>query len=118
MNNKGQSLIIFILILPLIGLFIVFFTKLLLMNVENTKISRVIQDNMQIALNNDIRDISKIKKVIDSNNLNLKVLIEINNDNLIVKTIGNNKNKIENIIGMNAELRYCGNYKEKQVYKC
>ena len=66
MNNKGQSLITFVLILPLIVMFIAFFIDSSLSIIEKNKLDGIVYDNMKVALNKEIRDIDKITSSINS----------------------------------------------------
>ena len=67
MNKHGQSLIMFVLILPLISLFIAFFIDSTLSIMEKNRIDGIISSNMKEALDKDIRDSEKIKKAIKKN---------------------------------------------------
>ena len=61
MNKKGQSLIVFVLILPIIIFFIAFFINSMIMFMENNRLNGIIKDNMEIILNKNIRDSIIIK---------------------------------------------------------
>ena len=117
MNNKGQSLITFVLILPIITLFIAFFIDSSLSLLEKNKLSGVIMDNMKVSLKNDIRDIDKIKKAIEKND-NVNVDITINEDILHVKVNSKKKYLFGNILNLpwyNLEFNYCGNYLDQKI---
>ncbi len=120
MNKKGQSLILFVLFLPIIAFFIAFFIDSALMILENNKVTSVIKDNMQIALNKDIRDKEKIKKAILSNDDSLDVKVSLDNE-LIIQVTGKKKNlfgSISNFKWYNEKYCYSGNYINKEIKEC
>ena len=117
MNNKGQSLIIFVLILPLIVLFVAFLIDSSLSIMEKNKIDGIITSNMQKSLNNDIRDILKIKNaIIKSEKMDIDV--NIVDDKLVVKAKSTKKSvfgKILNFSWYELDFNYCGNYLDKKI---
>ena len=119
MNNRGQSLIMFVLVLPLIALLIAFFIDSSLSIMEKNKLDGIITSNMEEALDNDIRDEETIKKAIKSNE-DMDVLVSIVEDELHVIA----ESKKENIFGKLLKLKYyelkfnyCGIYIDKSINK-
>ena len=119
MNNRGQSLITFVLILPLITMFLAFFIDSSLCIMEKNKIDGVITSNMQSSLNSGIYDTLKIKEAI-SHNISGDVKVDVDNDNLkiyVKSTKTSVFNKILNFSWYNFEFNYCGNYQDKKINK-
>ena len=67
MDNKGQSLIFFVLILPIIILFFVFLIDVTSYELNHNHIKNTIIDNLKVILDNDEKDTNKIIGVIKSN---------------------------------------------------
>ena len=119
MNNKGQSLIIFVLILPVLVLFAAFLIDSSLSIMEKSKIDGIISSNMQNALDKDIRDVEKIKKVLVKNE-NMDVNVKIINDKLVIEAKSTKKSvfgKILNFSWYQLDFNYCGSYLDKKINK-
>lgn len=119
MNNKGQSLITFVLVLPLLAMFIAFFIDSSLSIMEKSKLEGKIYDNMKISLDKNIRDIDKITRAIKKNS-DVDVVVIINEDELIIHAKSTKKNifgKIFKLPYYNLEFNYCGNYIDKKIDK-
>ena len=119
MNKRGQSLIMFVLILPLISMFIAFFIDSTLSLMEKNRIDGIITSNMKEALNNDIRDTKKIEKAI-KNNEDMEVKINIIDDNLRVYVKSNKKSVFGEILKFEyykLEYLYCADYNDKEINK-
>ena len=121
MNNKGQSLVTFVLILPLLVLFMAFVIDSLLSIKEKNKLDGIIQNNLEIALNKNITNEDRIIQAIKENDKDISVITEIND--IVIKIKGNEKKK--NIFGnlvkldwYNLEVIYCGNYESKKIERC
>ena len=119
MNNRGQSLITFVLILPLLVLFIAFFIDSSLSIMEKSKLEGSVNDNLKISLEKDIRDTDKISSAIKKN-IDADITIIINEDNIKI----NAKSKKSNVFGKlfklpyyDLEVNYCGNYVDKKINK-
>ena len=94
MNNRGQSLITFVLVLPLLVLFIAFFFF-------DIRESDVIS--------------SAIKKNIDSD-----ITIIINEDNIKINAKSKKKSVFGNLFKLpyyNLEINFCGSYLDKKINK-
>ena len=119
MNNRGQSLIVFILLLPIITMFLAFFIDSSLSYLEKNKIDGIITSNMSEALNNDIRDSEKIKNAINKNS-EINFNIVITDDTLKINANTKHKSifaKILNFSWYKLEFNYCGNYIDKKIDK-
>ncbi len=112
MNNKGQSLVFFILILPILALFLVFVTRMLLVEYDNNHNKNVIKDNLKMILSNDLRDLDKIKNnlanEIKYQTIDLFIIDDRINISISIKDNNLIKNKIIN-------YDYCGNYVSKEI---
>ena len=120
MNKHGQSLIVFVLILPIIAFFIAFFIDSSMMYEENSRIKGIAKDNIIIAVNEDIRDSIKIKQVLENNN-NLESLVTIEDDTLKITVISKKKNLFGNLLkikSLEQKISYCGNYIDKKINNC
>ena len=119
MNNKGQSLIMFVLILPLISMFIAFFIDSTLSILEKNKIDGIIVSNMENALKNDIRDAEKIRSAIkDNEDMNVSVIIE--EDNMHVLVNSNKKSIFGKLLKFEyyqLNYNYCGDYITLEINK-
>ena len=119
MNKRGQSLITFIIILPLITLFLAFFIDSSLSIVEKNKIDGIITSNMQNALDNDIVDIDRIKDVIIKNT-DISIDIELISDTLRIDAKATRKSIFAKVLKSswyNLKFNYCGNYVSKKIDK-
>ena len=84
MDNKGQSLIFFVLVLPIIILFFVLLIDITSYELDHNHIKNTISDNLKVIVNNDEKDIDKITNVIKDNidNSNVEVIINEENNNI------------------------------------
>ena len=118
MNNKGQSLVTFVLMLPLIIMFLALLINSGVAYYNKTKIKGSIESNLEIILKNDIKDINKIRNVIAKNLPNDEIDIKIfdNKINLNVKT--KDSYLLDNFVTSNSEYEYnyCGNYATNMFY--
>ncbi len=119
MNKRGQSLIMFVLILPLISLFIAFFIDSTLSYLEKYKLDGIITSNLRSTLENDIRDVDKIKSAIKSNE-NMDVSINIEEDTIRIYAHSNKKSifgKLLNLKYYELNYNYCGDYTTGEINK-
>ena len=120
MNNRGQSLAMFILILPMIVLFIAYMVDLSIVSLEQNKVKNTIKDNMEVIVNKNIRDKEKIINVLKNNNKDLNVTVNINGDDISIKTVLINK-RIFKIFDKNSDeikYNYCASYINKIIKEC
>lgn len=121
MNNKGQSLITFVLILPLIVFFIAYLIDSLNGMMNKSRLEGIIKNNLEIVLNNNIQDEEEIKNVLKENDKNLEIDIKIDGDIIKIDINSQIKYLFGNIFHHkenNIKFRYCGNYQEKNIYNC
>ena len=119
MNKKGQSLVIFVLILPVIALLIAFFIDSSLSIMEKNKLEGIILSNMKEALNKEIYDKEKIENAIKKND-DINVTVNIIEDKLEINANSNKKSvfgKILNFDYYKLEFNYCANYTDKKINK-
>ena len=120
MNKKGQSLIVFVMILPLIIFFIAFFIDSLLISLENNRIKEIVKDNLKISLNDVIKEQDKIKKAIE-NNKDINANVTVSDSEIIIEATSKKKNIFGNIFKlgvMEQKVKYCGKYENKSIKKC
>ena len=119
MNSKGQSLIIFILVLPLITLFLAFFIDSSLSIMEKNRIDGVITSNLEEALDKEIIDTEKIADAIKKN-VDVSIDIELISDTVRINAKATRKSifaKVLNFSWYKLEFNYCGNYFNKKIDK-
>lgn len=119
MNNRGQSLVTFVLILPLLVFFIAFFIDSTMSLMEKNKIDGIITSNMEEALKNDIRDEDKIRKAIKKNE-DMDVFVSLVEDDLRVIAKSNKKSLFGNLLKFKyyeLDFNYCANYIDKKINK-
>lgn len=112
MNNKGQTLVIFVLILPLI----ILTTYVLLTKGNMYYQKRLLENNIKSALNYGLDHIDdenieiKVKELIKKN-IEAEIIVTIENNFLIIKGIIEIPKLQEKIGFKNLEITYKG-YKE------
>lgn len=119
MNNKGQTLILFLLIIPIIVGFLAFFIDISMVNYERNRLNGVIVNNLEIVVKDDIRDIEKIKNVFLENDIVIDY-ISIDGDVLLLNIDMDIKSLFGKILDFDIyklKVKYSGNYLEKVVNK-
>lgn len=119
LNNRGQSLITFVLVLPLIVLLIAFFIDSSLSIMEKNKLDGIITSNMEEALKEDIRDENKIRTAIKTND-KMDIIVSVVEDELkvIVKSKKNSVfAKLLKFSYYDLNFNYCANYTSKKINK-
>lgn len=120
MNKRGQSLITFILILPVIILFVAFIIDSGLSIIEKENVDGILTDNMNMAVKQKNKDVEEIKEVIIKNKDNLDLDIKIENNYLKIKAVDKKKNLFGKIIDLswyNLEFNYCISYGDRKLNK-
>ncbi len=120
MNKRGQSLITFILILPVIILFVAFIIDSGLSIIEKENVDGILTDNMNMAVKQKNKDVEEIKEVIIKNKDNLDLDIKIENNYLKIKAVDKKKNLFGKIIDLswyNLEFNYCISYDDRKLNK-
>lgn len=117
MNNKGQSLITFILILPVLLLIVAFIIDLSIVSLNRNKIDGVIRDNLEVILDKDIKDVNKINDIFKENEVNIDSITIYDDEIMIVV-----HQKIDSLFGGIIKLKiyeinnsYVGNYQTKII---
>lgn len=121
MNKKGQSLIIFVLLLPLIVFFLALFVDMSMIYLENNKVKGIIKDNLKICIDNGLKAEEKIKKIIKENDKNINIDIKINNDDISLSFEKENKSifgKLFKFEFYDLKGKFCGNYTNKKIKEC
>ena len=117
MDNKGQSLIFFVLILPIIILFFVFLIDVTSYELNHNHIKNTIHDNLKVILSNDEKDNEKITKVIKDNIDDSNVEVIINENDIEINVIYKYKSFSKKLISNEPTVNYhyCGNYETKEI---
>ena len=119
MDNKGQSLIFFVLILPIIALFFVLLIDVCSYEYNHNHIKNTIKDNLKVILNNEEKDSEKIEKVIKDNieDSNVEVIINEENNNIEINVNYKYKSFSKKLISNEPTVNYhyCGNYETKEI---
>ena len=119
MDNKGQSLILFVIILPIIAMFFVLLIDVTSYEMNDHHIKNTITDNLKVILNNDEKDNEKITKVIKDNidDSNVEVIINEENNNIEINVSYKHKSFSRKIISNEPTVNYhyCGNYETKEI---
>lgn len=84
-NNKGQTLVAFLLILPFLCLFCGFIFDVGLLNTEKRKIENVVKDSIEYGLTHTEENVSK----------NIEVLLKQNIEDVTINQINVSENKVE-----------------------
>ena len=120
MNNKGQVLVVFIILLPLVLLFITFIIDLGRLYTEKRHIENNIKSSITYGLNHESIDLEKkITSLLNDNIENIDVLdVEISSDYITV-TIKKSYPSLFKITKIKdnyvIDLTYKGNKKTKRI---
>ena len=119
MNNKGQSLIIFVILLPVILLFIAYILVAAYNFHEKNKIILTVRDNLKIMIKNNDQDIEKLEEVIQDNIGDAVVDISLVENDIKVLVETSRKGLFDNLY-KNPKIKvvYCGNYVNHKIYEC
>ena len=117
MDNKGQSLIFFVLILPIIILFFVLLIDVTSYELNHNHIKNTIIDNLKVILNNDEKDTNKIIGVIKSNIDDSDVDAIILENEIEINVSYKHKSFSKKLISNEPTVNYhyCGNYESKEI---
>lgn len=113
MNNKGQVLVLFVIILPIILLLLTFIIDIGLMSIEKRKISNNTYDAVEYYLKEN--DIEKTKKLLNNNLKDITVDIKTDNENVLISVV----KRYKGIFKLNNEINitYKGNINNKRIIK-
>ena len=115
MNNKGQSLITFVLLLPIVIFLIAYILDSASGYLEKSKLDGSVANNLKIILNNNLRDVEEIQKVLKENEPNADIYVIIKEDKIKIDVKLLRKGFFQN---NKLELSYCGDYQDKEMNKC
>lgn len=117
MDNKGQSLIFFVLLLPIIILFFVLLIDVTSYELNHNHIKNTITDNLKVILNNEEKDTNKIINVIKSNINDSDVDAIILENEIEINVSYKHKSFSKKLISNEPTVNYhyCGNYETKII---
>ena len=119
MDNKGQSLIFFVIILPIIAMFFVLLIDVCSYELNHNHIKNTITDNLKVILNNEEKDNEKIENVIKQNieDGNVEVIINEESNNIEINVTYKHKSFSKKLISNEPTVNYhyCGNYESKEI---
>lgn len=75
MNNRGQTLVLFLLIMPIIIAFLAFFIDMSMVSYEKSKVNGVITNNLMVIVNKDIVDLDKIESIFNENEIKVNNIV-------------------------------------------
>ena len=120
MNNKGQILPIFVILFPVIILFISYIVDIGLMYTEKRRMENIVKDAINYYIDNkeDMDIYNKTNEYINKNINNVNIKIEVN-DEYITISINKKYKSIYNILNLNDEIKvkYIGYYIDKRIVK-
>ena len=115
MNNKGQVLVVFVILLPILLLILTFVVDIGLLSIEKRKISNNTYDAVEYYLEN--LDKEKTINLLNSNLEDIKIDI-IDEDIYVIIYVEKNYKGIFNIIYDNKiVVKYKGNKETKEIIK-
>ena len=122
MNNKGQSLVVFIIILPILLMIFTFIIDLGFMYIEKRNIDNNCYDAVEYYLENiNNEDIdNKVNKLLNENIKNIDEILINNTDDYVEISVSKNRKSIYSIISNDTEIKIVykgGNYGKKSSYK-
>ena len=117
MNNKGQSLVLFVLILPIIVLVFAFVFNMGLQYANKIKVTGVIESNLKIILEKKIMDIDKINLAIKEN-IDSENEIKLIDNKIYIRVKVDETSVFSRVLPFNniKDYYYCGNYDNKKIY--
>ena len=117
MDNKGQSLIFFVLVLPIIALFMVLLIDVCSYEVQSNHIKNSIKDNIKVVVNSDIKDEERIKNIIKENIDNSEVEVIMSDTSVEINVTYKHKSFSKKLISNEPTVNYhyCGNYENKEI---
>ena len=119
MNNRGQSLIMFVLLLPVIALLMAFVIDSSLSLMEKNRLDGIITSNIKEALDKNIKDEKLITSAIQKNE-KMNVLVSIIDDELKIVASSKKQSVFGKLLDFDyykLEFNYCANYIDKKIDK-
>lgn len=119
MNNKGQTLVIFVIILPILLLVLALVVDLGLLSIEKRKIDNNTYDALEYYLDNidndDIKD--KTYKLLESNLDDIEISISATNEYVEITVNKKYKGLLNIIYDNNITIKYIGNKENNEIIK-
>lgn len=119
MDNKGQSLILFVIILPILAMFMVLLIDVCSYELNHNHIKNTINENLKVIVKDEIKDEEKIENIIKSNidNSDVSVIINEEENNIEINVTYKHKSFSRKIISNEPTVNYhyCGNYETKEI---
>ena len=100
MNNKGQTLVLFVMLLPVLFILLCLVVDIGFLYSEKNKLNNVVKENIEYFLKNDVENIEEnLSKLLYKNIDNVKIVkVNFEDNKLIVKINKNYKSIFSNII--------------------
>lgn len=119
MNNKGQVLVIFVILLPIFLLLLTFVVDYGLLSIEKRKVDTNTHDAIEYYLENiDDHDVyNKTMKLIESNLKDVEINIKDGNEFVEISVKSNYKSLFKNIIKEDLTIKYKGIKSSKEIIK-
>lgn len=119
MNNRGQVLVIFVIILPIIMLLLTLVVDLGLIYIEKRKINVNVEDTIKYYLNNlDDTDVKNKAEILLNNNLDDIEIVINDSENYVEITVNKTyKCVFGSILNNNIKVKYSGNKETKKIIK-
>lgn len=83
MNNKGQTLVLFVALLPFIFILFVFAFDLAYISSQKTKLDSIASSSLKSIIVEN-KDLNKVKEIVNMNDKDIKIL-SIDNDSICLK---------------------------------
>lgn len=120
MNNKGQVLIIFVIMLPIFLMILALVVDLGLLSIEKRKIRNNTYDAVEYYLNNidNPEKVEKTTKLLENNLNDIDIKIIDNNEDIVI-TVTKNYKSLYTIISNDQEIKitYKGIKESKEIIK-
>ncbi len=119
MNNKGQTLVIFVIIIPLLLLILSLVIDIGLFSIEKRKISNNTEDALEYYLKN-VNDISvkeKTEKLLNENLEDIDILISDTESNIEITVKKEYKGLFRKFYDNNITIKYIGNKENNKIIK-
>ena len=120
LNNKGQVLVIFVILLPIFLIILTGIVDVALLNIEKKKLDNNTHDAVEFYLDNydDSNVENDTKELLNKNLKDINITIKDNGETLTIKVIKKYKS-IYSVISKNEEIVsiYTGNKETKKIIK-
>ena len=119
MNNKGQTLVIFVILLPIFLLLLAFVVDYGFLSIEKRRIDNNTYDAVGYYLENisDDKVEEKTRDLLESNLENIEINITDNDDFIVIEVKSNYKNLFSSVTGGNIIIKYKGIKTSKEIIK-